>query len=90
MEDERTGETLPVTPASYAAEVKLAEMNPQAERSRTASSWIEHFAFCFLLHKGDKHISSKELMHTLALRTQWRAGTASITNNYTALSEQPE
>ena len=50
--DEKTGGTLPVTPSSSAAEVKLAEMNPQAERSRTASYWIEHFVFFCLVTQG--------------------------------------
>ena len=78
--DERPVKTLPVTLATSAVEEKVSEMH---SRSRTQPHTIlldrTLCVFVFLLHKGDKITSSNDLMHTLALRTQWRAGTASIT-----------
>ena len=69
--DEKTGGTLPVTPSSSATEVKLAEMNTYIIRTQPHSiRWDRAPCFVFVLvHKGDKHTASKELMHTLKRKT---------------------
>ena len=78
--DERPVKTLPVTLATCAVEEKVSEMH---SRSRTQPHTIlldpTLCVFVVFIHKGDKITSSNDLMHTLALRTQWRAGTASTT-----------